>query len=272
MEVGGVFERSFDDGLQVEATTLLGSVLACVIFLVIDTLRRRRAGDATLAHDSRLVVLCMATFIVIAMLALPGAVRAHHQLNVLPLLHALVAIVWVDLWRRQWRTPQHTMLARTALVIGLCGLLLGQLSSINDTRTLIDETRGRGRWTSALAAVAQDLDQSGGEAVSLDWGFHEPLLFLTRRAPLREAIWEIPTSLRAGRPWFHDGDADTTYLVHDVDYDLFKVGPRLLDAAREPGFGAMIEPYVDQQGEPAFYTVKILRPHRLVFNGRFEIQ
>jgi hypothetical protein len=109
--------------------------------------------------------------------------------------------------------------------------------------------------------------------VSLDWGFHEPLAFLTDRLPLDEPIWAIPRTLAAGRPWAYTGDAGTRYLVHAAPYDLFGLGPRLLAAARaEPPGTASIEPHADRLGEVAFYSIRILRPHRLVFTGRFRIE
>jgi hypothetical protein len=121
--------------------------------------------------------------------------------------------------------------------------------------------------------VAERIEaQPSGEVVSLDWGFHEPLLFLTTRAKLVEAIWSIPASLQQRRPWVHEGNAETLYLAHDASYDLFGLGPDFLAKARALGMGSVrIDTYRDGTDEVAFHAVRILRPHRLVFTGEFSI-
>jgi hypothetical protein len=285
MEVGGVFERAFDvpdaaATIAVEPTALLGCAFGAFVLLSVETLRRRRQEGPSPELAIRGWLLATTAGVTLAMLALPGAVRAHHQLGVLPLWHAIIAVAVVDLFARAWRSPRHALLARTALAAAVGFVVAGQLASIVQTRRFIEETGGRGRWSQALTLFAQDFDRPGAEAVSLDWGFHEPLLFLTRDAQLGEAIWALPASLRAGRPWRHGGDADTVYLVHDETYDLFGIGPRLLAFAEAQSAGAETpgsprvetEVHLDGQGQPAFYSVRVAGPHVLVFDGRFRLE
>jgi len=150
--------------------------------------------------------------------------------------------------------------------------LLANLNLIAATWRLIDETGGRGRWSHAISELAGELDaEPGATAVSLDWGFHEPLLFLTQRARSVEPIWAIPQLLRSGRPFVYEGDASTVYLVHDVPYDLFGLGPELLAAARGHRPERLtITAYRDKEGEPAFYSVRMPERHRLVYTGEFR--
>lgn len=286
MEAGGVFERAFDgqdasSAFPVEPTALLGCALGAFVLLAVESLRRRKQEGPSPELAIRGWLLATTAGVTLAMLALPGAVRAHHQLGVLPLWHAVIAVAVVDLFAREWRSPRHALLARTALAAAIGFVLAGQLASIVQTRRFIAETGGRGRWSHALTAFAAGLDGTQTDVVSLDWGFHEPLLFLTRSARLQEAIWALPASLRAGRPWTHRGDADSVYLVHDETYDLFKIGPRLLDFAAtrtdqddevegEPS--VEVQAYPDGEGEPAFYGVRIDGPHVLVFDGRFRLE
>lgn len=295
MRAGGVFERAFDPSPEVaasasttasgagvdagvEPTALLGCIGGATALLCVETLRRRRRDGPSADLALRGWLVSTALLVSVFTLALPGAVRAHHQLNVLPLWHAVVAVAVVDLFSRAWRMPRHALLARTALATAVGFVVAGQVAATLQTRRLIAETGGKGRWSRSLSELAVVLEREGGEAVSLDWGFHEPLQFLTRTARLREAIWEVPATLRAGRPWMHRGDARTLYLVHDEAYDLFGLGPRLLAFAREHSEGGggtsavKVEARVDGLGEPAFYTVRIARPHVLVFDGRFRLE
>jgi hypothetical protein len=206
------------------------------------------------------------------MLALPGAVRAHHQLNTLPLLHLIVACAAFALWRGPG--GRRAVAIRTATVLLLTSGLASNLLLIQQTRNFIDTTGGRGRWSHALNDFAQQIDeQPGAMVVSLDWGFHEPLLFLTRRVQLVESIWTLPRTLAGGQPWVFDAEAGTTYLVHDAPYDLFGLGPKFLLAARLAGSEtARIRTHRDAAGDPAFYSVRLLRRHRVRYDGRFWIR
>ena len=148
-----------------------------------------------------------------------------------------------------------------------------QIGVYEQTRRAFAESGGRGRWSSATSQLARELQQTPTHVVSLDWGFHEPLAFLTRRVRVVETIWTLPQAAAAGRPWTRDAEAGTTYLVHDAPYDLFGLGPRFLLAARIAGDQtARIEAHRDGAGDVAFYSVRMLRAHRLRYDGRFRIE
>ena len=88
-----------------------------------------------------------------------------------------------------------------------------------------------------------------------------------------EAIWAIPTALRHGQPWRHEADARTVYLVHDAPYDLFGLGPDFLASVRAlPAGVAEIEAHRDREGAVAFYSVRIMHAHQIVYGGRFQIR
>ena len=150
----------------------------------------------------------------------------------------------------------------------------GNLLLIARTSSFIEATGGRGRWSHALnefAAAVQN--QNAPTVVSLDWGFHEPLLFLTRDVRLVESIWTLPQQLANGRPWEFTAGENTTYLVHEFPYDLFGLGPKFLLAARLAGKqAARIEVHRDASGDPAFYSVNIPQPHRVRYDGNFRIR
>jgi hypothetical protein len=204
-----------------------------------------------------------------AMWLTPGAVRAHHMLNLMPFPHLLVASVLVALSRN----PKTRIAGGLALV----ALLASDVRVTLATDQLIAATGGRGRFSDALHAFARELeDDPSATAVALDWGFHEPLTFLTRRARSLEPIWAIPAALRAGRPWVHTGEPGHVYLVHDAPYDLFQLGPKFLAAARAvPRTGAQprveIERHDARDGSAAFYSVRFTEPHQLVYTGEFGI-
>ena len=269
MESGGLFERA----AQVDAPSgLLGwMILPAAAVLMVDGIRKygRRALNAP---DPRAFLLVFSLLLTTLMLALPGAVRAHHQLNTLPLLHLIVASAALTLWRREggWGTAR----IRLGIAVLLTGTAVANLVLIHRTTDFIDTTGGRGRWSHALSDFARELNARPGEAVvSLEWGFHEPLLFLTRDVPLEESTWALSRSLASGQPWVRDADAGTTYLVHDSPYDLFGLGPRFLMAARVAGPEiARIRSHEDGAGEPAFYSVRVLGPHRVHYDGAFRIR
>jgi len=269
MQTGGLFEGARD----VDAP---GGVLG-VAFLVAlgvvgaDLLASMRRDPVAARTDPRRWLWITTVLITLAMLALPGAVRAHHQLNGMPFVHIVIACAGAVLWRRGGTRAGAARWAAIALLLAVVG---ANARVVAATAAEIDATAGRGRWTRSLHALAADLEATpGAEAVSLDWGFHEPLLFLTDDVPLEEAIWAIPREFAAGRPWQHAGGSSTRYLAHDDPYDLFGLGPLILDFARaQPPGHVSIEPWASDDGEVAFYSIRILRPHRLRYTGRFTIE
>jgi hypothetical protein len=269
MQTGGLFGKTPD--IEAPAGLLGWLVLPAAAILLVDIIRRRRP-DASALRDPRAFLLVFALLLTCAMLALPGAVRAHHQLNVLPLLHLIIACAALALGRSG--TSRSGVVFRGAAGLGLAGLVAGNLLLIHHTSEFIRDTGGRGRWSHALNEFAAEVDrQPGGTVVSMDWGFHEPLLFLTRQTRLVESIWALPQAMAAGRPWVFEADANTVYLVHDAPYDLFGLGPKFLLAARlAENPAADITPHYDKAGDLAFYSVRVGGPHRLRYDGKFRIR
>ncbi len=274
IDVGGVFERIFDGSAP---GGLLG--FGIVVALVGSAVGARFRGfEGALADDPRtpartssragLVFLGVTVAVLgAAMLALPGAVRAHHMLNLMPFTHLLLALLLVDLGRRTG------VLRGLAAAIAIA-IVVANLYVVRETRTLIADTGGRGRYSNALDAFAEELTADpGATAVSLDWGFHETLQFLTRENRLEEPIWALPNQLARGRAWTHRGDASHHYLVFAPRYDLFGLGPKLLEAAHAlPADDVEIRAHTDREGETVFYSIRFARPHQLAFGGRFEVR
>jgi hypothetical protein len=269
MQTGGLFE----DAARVHAPAgLFGIVLAIALVIVgLDLLERGRKDRDAAATDPRRFLWIATVLILGATLALPGAVRAHHQLNAFPFTQIVVACAIEVVWRRG--SARTETMRRVGAVATLLVLVAANVRVTASTVTEIEATGGRGRWTGTLAELAVRLEaEPGASAVSLDWGFHEPLLFMTDAVPLEEAIWAIPRALGSGRPWVHAGDASTRYLAHGPPYDLFGLGPLILSFARAQPRGTVeIEIHRDRAGNVAFHAIRFLRPHRLRYTGRFAL-
>jgi hypothetical protein len=148
---------------------------------------------------------------------------------------------------------------------------------VRSTYALLEATGGRGRWTDALREPAEELEADPSRrGVSLDWGFHEPLLFMTRRAKLVEPVWGIREAVRSAGAWRFPGRAGDLYFVHDREYDLFGFGPGFLAAARAVGArnpdALEIRAHRDREGGVAFHSVRFARDHRITFAKEFRIR
>jgi hypothetical protein len=272
MQVGGRFDRMFD--VEAPAGGFGLAVLAACALGVLEIGRRVRRGE----RSDPLSFLLLASLLVSAgTLALPGAVRAHHLMNALPFPHLLVAALGVAWWRRRGGSPAAALARRAVLVLAGAALLAGNAALVRQTSALVEATGGRGRWTDALRAPAAELEADPARrGVSLDWGFHEPLLFLTHRARLVEPIWGIREAARGEGAWRQAGAAGDLYFVHDRDYDLFGFGPAFLAAARawsERAPGSLeIRAHRDREGGVAFHTVRFAVEHEITYRGSFRIR
>jgi hypothetical protein len=251
MAVGGRY-----DALQTvdPPTALLGA--AVLLALIACAVAAARGGRGALA-DGRGVLAIAVVGIGAAMLALPGATRAHHMLNLAPFAHVLVAATVVHEADRGG--------ARRAIAVALAlAVIASGALSIASTRALIERTGGRGWWTDAIAELARELEaEPNAVAVSLDWGFHLQLLFSTEHPTVIEPFWHIARDVEQQGMWGRVGDASHVYLVHEAPYDRFGFGHRLLEAARSLGEVTSIRTYRDREGATAFHAVRIARPHRL---------
>ena len=108
--------------------------------------------------------------------------------------------------------------------------------------------------------------------MSLDWGFHLPLMILTENPRLIEPFWHFRPSGRPDLGWHHRGDAGHVYLVHEPAYDRFGHGLDLLAqvAGLPPGV-AETRAYRDREGAVAFLAIRLNRPHRLSFRDRLRL-
>ncbi|MCH2184687.1 glycosyltransferase family 39 protein, partial [Myxococcota bacterium] len=271
IESGGLFDQasllSLHGGLL--GFALIGSVMLVGLQLITES----RLSPETASRDPRRWLWITTVMTLLATLALPGAIRAHHHLNALPFVQILIACGFEVVWRSAKRT--HRIWAQSLVILALCAVIASQLFIVVGTEKEISRSSGLGRWSPTLTVLAEELDAvSGAEAVSLDWGFHEPLLFLTRDLPLQEAIWSIPQSFAAGRPWVHEGDGNTHYLIHAPPYDVFGLSEPLLGFARElPPSQVSVRPWSSRGGQVDFYSIRFLQPHRLSYvgAGRFQM-
>jgi hypothetical protein len=260
MRAGGSFERMFDVDTAASSPFLAIYALA-IVFLAGRLALRARRG---IWEPAPAFVLATAIFASLGILATPRAIRIHHVLGVYPFPQYVVALAILGLAGPPGRR------ARRAVATGVAALALGG-SLWTSLRTIdtIERSHGKGRWSDATAELARELaSQPGSVAVSLDWGFHAPLHFLDRGLELREPIWGIVRAGRTAIPWSFQGDGRVWYLLWDRDFAVFPVGPAFLDAVRALGSERVaIRVHADREGDPAFVTVRIAGPHRIVYRG-----
>jgi len=90
--------------------------------------------------------------------------------------------------------------------------------------------------------------------VSLDWGFNEQLAFLTNGPKLYEPVWALGHSIPAGAPLVKD--PSSLYLVHPHEYAVAPESAPYSYFAENGNDDAEIQPYLDRQGQVAFYTIR----------------
>jgi hypothetical protein len=265
---GGRYERLFE--LPDVPVSLLGfAVLAGLALLAALAWRAPRC----LPSPRALVFVTAAGVLTqLALLAMPGAQRVHHMMNVCPLPHLLVASVLVALWRlRPRRIPRHVVRAGATVVFA--ALLASDAWMVARTFDLLEASGGRGYWSNSLRRFAEEVErQPDATVVSLDWGFHLPLLMLTETPRLIEPFWHFRPGGRPDRDWRHRGDAGHFYLVHEAPYDRFGHGLDFLEqvAGLAPGV-AETRAYRDREGAVAFLAIRLNRPHRLWFRDRLRL-
>ncbi len=204
--------------------------------------------------------------------ALPGAGSVHHALNVYPYPHLAIAGTAAALFRRAGGSPRGSWL-RGTLAIALALVLASQAHGLWVTHQVIERTGGKGWWSDALVPVVAESAARGDLLVSLDWGFHEQVLFLGGGTPRAlEPFWEASRRRAGGEIWHFDGGPNHVYLLHERDFDQFRIGPRLLTALRLlPDDAVRIDRHRDRDGDVAFVTVRILQAHRIRDDGRLRI-
>ena len=121
---------------------------------------------------------------------------------------------------------------------------------------MIYTTHGRGWWSDAQDAFAATVkNRADLTLVSLDWGFHESLLFLTDQPTLVEPFWHLTGTDPALLPQ----GTNLIYLAHPPEYSLSPFGATFLDFARKNP-RAKLTDWRDREGKIVFYTVQFTAP------------
>ncbi len=270
LAAGGRFEHLLAVG-ETPGTLFGPLVPLALVLLVVRSLRARPLDDrrrgGLFAAAASLVGLGL-------LFLLPGARHAHHVMNVFPFFHLAVAAALVALWAGgRGGAPG---LARRGLVVAIVAVwLVSSFQTSVATWRLVERSGGHGWWSAALDRFAQEPSLGAApKVVSLDWGFHENLRFLRPELTLREPAWGL-VLLRERRQgaWNLTGPTGTVYLLHPPAFDLFGLGSEFLDALRALDPEAYrVRRHDDRLGETAFLSVRLERPHRLVYRGRFELE
>jgi hypothetical protein len=261
MRAGGSFERMFEVEGAARSPFLAIYALAAAWLAGRIALRARR-GEW---DPAAVFVLATALFSSLGILATPRAVRVHHVLGAYPFPQLVVAAAILDLaGPRRARARRAAAALLAALAIG------GSLWASARTFDTIARSHGKGRWTDATRELARELvAEPGAVAVSLDWGFHAQLRFLAPQLELREPIWALARWNAQAASWTSEGDERTRYLLWDRDLAVFPFGPAFLDAVRGvDSTRVAIRVHADHEGDPAFFSVRIAGPHRIVYRGQ----
>ncbi len=267
---GGQFKTMFEtDG----ASSLFPVVFGLSLFWVaIGIWRSFRLGQP---QRMRLFVALCSVLIPIGVLLTPRAIRIHHALLALPFPQLLTAIAAVDLWNVKSGTHGSRHWIRAVVVIGVATALLGSLRVDFATFDTIRETHGKGRWSDSIGAFGTELAsaEERSTAVSLDWGLDLPLRFADRSLDQVEPIWQLGARTSGQPPWIFEGNGKHVYLLFEPQFAVFRYGKQFLDAVgRLPDDRVSIRHHRDASGDPVFVSVRLLGPHRLQYNGRFQIE
>jgi len=274
MLAGGSFEEMFDvQGAA--AGPFLVIFAASALFVAARLWAGRRQSDR---HDTaaraQAFVLVTTLLSLMGFLLMPAAERIHHVMNAWPFPQLTVAIAVVELWQAGAAHARRRVVLRAA-AIGVAGAVVagGLLVSLHTLETM-RETGGKGRWSDALGRFAEEeAERPGAVIVSLDWGLDGPLRFTAPELRLVEPIWKLQRTGKRGEGWLYDGDPEHVYLLYVDEYALFDFGASLLEAVRSlPPGSATIRTHLDRSGDPAFLSVRIARPHRLVYRRGFEVR
>jgi hypothetical protein len=259
---GGSFENMYtaEQGAATFFPMLFG---ASALWLALQWWRQRRRGEF---DPARAFVLLLALLIPLSVFLTPRAVRVHHALLAAPFPQLVVAIAVIDLWHTG--RPAAVRIAAAAIA-GVA--LLGNLWVLGETLETLHMTGGKGRWSDAIVSFAPELQDR--VAVNLDWGLYLPLRFANRELATVEPFWRLREQMQRGHSWTFDGTSDHVYLFLIGKHAVFGYGEALLDAARRlPTERVSIRHHSDRSGDPAFVSLRFATPHRLVYDGTFEVK
>lgn len=110
-----------------------------------------------------------------------GAGAPHHTTLIYPFPHLAIAAAGVWCWQSMSRLPAIPAgIMRRALVMGLAAVVLTELAYDARQLSAFRQVRGTGVWSDALYDIAGYLKTNRPSlVVNMDWGFGNPLLFLT---------------------------------------------------------------------------------------------
>jgi hypothetical protein len=260
MRAGGSFQRMFDVEGAASSPFLVIYGLAIAWLAGRLALRARRG----VWEPVPAFVLATAVFSSLGILATPKTVRIHHALGAFPFPQYVAALAILGLAGRPGQR------VRRAAAAGVAALAIGGgLWASLRTFDTIARSHGKGRWSDAIEDLVPELSaEPESIAVSLDWGFHAQLHFLDRGLGIQEPIWGITRRSRHAGPWSFEGDGRMRYLLWDRDFAVFPVGPAFLESVRGIDSSRIaIRRHADHEGDPAFVSVRIAGPHRIVYRG-----
>jgi hypothetical protein len=254
MRAGGSFERMFEAPDPAAGPFLLIYALALGGLAV---RLARRWEPATV------FVLAAAVLSSLGILAIPRAVRIHHVLGAWPFPQYVVTLGILALAGSRGQARRAAAAAVAAIVLGG-----GAWASLRTLDT-IQRSHGKGRWSDATGQLARELAaEPGVVAVALDWGLRAQIRFLDRGLDVREPVWELTRRDPEAPPWSFQGDTRVIYLLWDQDFAVFPVGPAFLETVRGIDSNRVeIRRHADRDGDPAFVSVRIAGPHRIVYRG-----
>jgi len=243
MEVGGLFHRMFErpaSFVSVFAVALGFSLLVLIV-------------KAVRYPQCRWPRFCLIGLLVTALgfLLLPEALRIHHFLLVYPFPQLIVTGAAVVLWQ------DARSAGKIVAAVAISGILLSHFANLWRTQRFIAATGGRGQWSMALTQFAATMkDRDDVMLVSLDWGFHEQLSFLTEKPQCFDPTW----NLQAGKPIALLPDPKCHYLLHPQDFSLFPYGEQFLQMARESGRPTELTSITNLEGRVVFQFFRFKAP------------
>lgn len=247
-EAGGLFHRMFERPVPVGSVFGVGLGL-CVMILLIKVIR------ASECRWSRffLVGLLITT---LGFFLLPDALRIHHFLIIYPFPQLIIVTAVVLLWQgAELRSIGWLGKATATVLIG--SILIGHVVNLRRTQQFIATTGGRGQWALEFTRFAAPMrDRADVRLVSLDWGFHEQLSFLTDKPQCFEPTW----NLQAGQSVSLLPDPSYYYLIHPAEFSLFPYGERYLQIARESGRPFEFESFTNREGQVVFQYFRFKSP------------
>ncbi len=252
LEVGGLFDKMAS--VTPPFWTPLGIALIIALLLLAAEILQRRNDSA--GRAARIFLLAGVVLTTLGVFMLPRAPRIYHAILAMPFAHLVIAVAGVGAWRKFSGAENRKTFARGTIIFIFTALLATQIFAIAKTEQLIFKTHGRGWWSDSLDKFgARVKNRADLTLVSLDWGFHESLLFLTDKPTLIEPFWHLTGTNPALLPQ----STNYIYLVHPPEYSLSPFGETFLKFANEKT-GTKIKPWCDREGKIVFYTVQFTAP------------